>query len=134
MKTAATFLGSLEALAALLWSIGVRDLLSYGLESDVTALLETVPHPWITSKNGSSRRVSVPNPTSPVNGRSLISGTGGWELKSNVAAPQTASALHMSRPFRRLSLRLRPPATRLMPDAATSLFHGGSFVILDRRS
>lgn len=35
-----------EALAALLWSIGVRDFLSSGLESELASLLQAVPHPW----------------------------------------------------------------------------------------
>src|SRR3954452_9630865 len=35
-----------EALDALLWSIGARELPSFGVESDLTALLDAVPSPW----------------------------------------------------------------------------------------
>ncbi len=35
-----------EALAALLWSIGVRELLALGFQIELATLLENVPHPW----------------------------------------------------------------------------------------
>jgi hypothetical protein len=35
-----------EALATLLWSIGIRKLPASGLQSELASLLEDVPHPW----------------------------------------------------------------------------------------